>query len=165
MPAAQLRLPPSPASVGEARRMLRARLADWGLDANDDVEMSATQALNELTTNALLHARTEFNVVLEFEDEVLRVCVEDGSVKLPSMRSYGADATTGRGLSIVARLCRSWGSERTDTGKRVWFEISTLAETGGDDTHLHLVSSTGSGDAPEPSTVAGPRVSCLVLAA
>jgi two-component sensor histidine kinase len=166
MPAAQLRLTPAPASVGEARRMLRARLAEWGLDANDDVEMAATQALNELTTNALLHARTEFTVTLEYEDEVLRVCVEDGSVKLPAMRTYGTDATTGRGLAIVARLCRSWGSEKTDTGKRVWFEISTLADaTTDDDTQLHLVSSSGSDDAPAPKLSAGPWARTTVLAA
>jgi hypothetical protein len=38
-------------------------------------------------------------------------------------RSYAVDAATGRGLRLVNRLCRSWGVEKAEPGKRVWFEL------------------------------------------
>jgi anti-sigma regulatory factor (Ser/Thr protein kinase) len=121
MPTASLRLAPTPESVGAARRMLRETLSTWGLPV---LEYAAAQALTEIATNAVIHARTAFNVTLQWADDVLKVCVEDESPRLPVQRSYAVDATTGRGLSLVDRLCRSWGVQRTETGKQVWFEVS-----------------------------------------
>jgi len=121
MPSADFRLPPNPQSVGEARRRLRALLHDWDLD---DLELAASQGLTELATNAVIHARTEFEVHVKWDGEVLNVCVRDFSSKLPIQRDYAAEATTGRGLRVVQSICRSWGVERTDQGKQVWFELA-----------------------------------------
>ena len=126
MPTAQLRLAPAPESVGAARRMLRETLAGWGLSV---LEFAASQALTEIATNAVIHARTAFQVTVEWADDVLKVCVEDGSSRLPVQRRYAADATTGRGLSLVDRLCRTWGVRRTDAGKQVWFEVTATDNT------------------------------------
>ncbi|MDQ1704406.1 MAG: hypothetical protein QOF18_772 [Frankiaceae bacterium] len=136
MPTAQLRLPPEPESVGVARRMLRDHLTSWGIDG---LEFPASQALTELATNAVIHARTDFVVTAQWSDDVLRVGVHDDSPRLPVQRSYAVDATTGRGLALVALLCRSWGVERDGTGKQVWFEVTTAAGAGADDVDLdHL---------------------------
>jgi anti-sigma regulatory factor (Ser/Thr protein kinase) len=135
MPTAQLQLPPEPESVGIARRMLRDQLIDWRIDG---LEFAASQALTELATNAVIHARTDFTVTVEWSEDVLRVCVHDRSPKLPVQRTYALDATTGRGLALVARLCRSWGVERDGTGKQVWFEVSAGAGVGDDDVEPDL---------------------------
>ncbi|MBV9291688.1 MAG: ATP-binding protein [Frankiales bacterium] len=121
MPSADFRLPPNPQSVGESRRRLRALLHDWDLD---ELEFAATQGLTELATNAVIHARTDFEVHVNWKGEVLTVCVRDFSPKLPIQRDYAAEATTGRGLRVVQSICRSWGVERTDEGKQVWFEVA-----------------------------------------
>lgn len=133
MPSEQVRLAPEPSSVGSARAMLREALTRWDLD---DLEFAASQALTELATNAVIHARTEFVVSVTWENEVLRVCVEDSSPRLPAQRNYAIDATTGRGLALVDRLCHSWGIERTDVGKRVWFEVIEGEDAFGDDGDL-----------------------------
>lgn len=121
MPHARVALAPEPQSVGRARRLLRESLTAWSLD---NLEFAASQALTELATNAVIHARTAFDVLLESNNGTLRVCVDDRSQRLPVQRSYAIDAATGRGLRLVNRLCRSWGVERTADGKRVWFEIA-----------------------------------------
>jgi anti-sigma regulatory factor (Ser/Thr protein kinase) len=128
MPFGEFRLPPEPRSVGIARRRLREQLAEWGLD---DLEYEACQALTEIATNVVLHARTDFVVRVEWSAYVLRVCVRDYSTKLPIQRDYAAEATTGRGLTVVQTMCRSWGVERTGDGKQVWFELAVEAPAGG----------------------------------
>lgn len=121
MPTADLSLAPEPSSVGAARRFLRATLEQWGVG---ELEYAANQALTELATNAVIHARTPFEVTIEWADDVLRVLVVDRSPQLPVQRSYRADAATGRGLAVVSSLCRSWGSEPRAGGKAVWFDLT-----------------------------------------
>lgn len=132
MPSERLRLPPEPSSVGTARHLLRQMLERWELEG---LEFAATQALTEIATNAVIHARTDFEVVIDWDGEVLRVCVHDRSPRLPMPRRYGLDATTGRGLAMVDRLCRSWGVEATEDGKQVWFEVAS-ADHGGAEADL-----------------------------
>lgn len=129
MPSERLRLPPEPSSVGTARHLLRQMLERWDLEG---LEFAATQALTEIATNAVIHARTEFEVIIDWDGGVLRVCVHDHSPRLPMPRRYGLDATTGRGLAMVDRLCRSWGVEATDDGKQVWFEVTSDDHGSGD---------------------------------
>lgn len=124
MPSAEHRFPPEPSSVADARRFIRSLLTDWDADG---VEFAASQALTELATNAVLHAKTAFTVTVEWHREVLRLCVEDESVKLPVQRSYARDAATGRGLTLVATLCRAWGVDGRPRGKAVWCEITSDA--------------------------------------
>lgn len=121
MPSAQRTFASDPRSVGDARTFLRSTLAGWRAE---DLEYAAAQALTELTTNAVIHARTDFEVLVQWQDNVLRVCVHDGSLKPAVERSYAADATTGRGLRLVSSLCRSWGVEMSADGKTVWCELT-----------------------------------------
>lgn len=149
MPTVVLRLPPEPESVGAARRALRDQLAAWGADELDFV---ATQALTELATNAVIHAHTEFTVTIVWSGDLLRVAVQDGSLKLPRQRGYAVDATTGRGLALVDRLCQSWGVDRDGAGKTVWFEVAegVEADDSGLDAESLLAAYGDDGDIASP---------------
>ncbi|MDQ1709127.1 MAG: hypothetical protein QOG49_512 [Frankiaceae bacterium] len=109
------------ASVAAARQFLRDQLSSWGQQA---VEWAAELAVSELASNSVLHANTEFTVSLRvLPDGAIRVEVIDGVRRRPRQRDYGTDATTGRGISLVARLARAWGVEPLPAGKVVWCEL------------------------------------------
>jgi hypothetical protein len=111
---------PTPESARAARSFVQAALGDV------DSELSETVLLltSELTTNAMLHARTDFQVsVARPGEEVLRVEVSDGNTRLPQPCMAPADATTGRGLALVDALASAWGADRHPRGKTVWFEV------------------------------------------
>ena len=111
-------------SVGSARRAVRQALQEPGLTwLADDVGT----VVSELATNALLHARSEFTVVLTVERERLLVSVVDESPVLPRLRRFGGPgSTTGRGLQLVAALSTAWGVVRPTAsgGKETWCEFA-----------------------------------------
>lgn len=115
------RLPPVPASVPEARRLVRDLLVTAG---RDDLEDTAALLVSEIVTNALLHAGTPIHVAARLEGRQLRVEVADGSLHLPVPRRYGSTAGTGRGLLMVEQLVDDWGVQRQVDGKVVWFTLS-----------------------------------------
>ncbi len=121
------RLPPVPASVPEARRLVCDLLRSVG---REDLEDSAALLVSEIVTNALLHAGTPINVAARFEDRRLRVEVRDGSVHLPVPRRYASTAGTGRGLLMVEQLVDDWGVLRHADGKTVWFVVSDADHAG-----------------------------------
>lgn len=114
-----------PVSVRDARRMVREFLARHGADALLD---ASELALSEVVTNAVLHARTPLEVTLVLEtDCVLRVEVADHSPRLPSQRGYSAQATTGRGMDLVAALTQECGVlPDARGGKTVWFVVGAV---------------------------------------
>ena len=119
-----------------ARRFVTDGLAAWGrVDVLDDVAL----CVSELASNAALHSSSSFmHIGLGLHRDVVRVSVEDdGAVPAqavtPRPSFPGPDdpavlledeATTGRGLAIVSILASDWGVEQTQTGKRIWCEIS-----------------------------------------
>lgn len=113
--------PPEPSSAGRARRFLAATLEEWGLDA--PLVHTATLLASELVTNALLHAATDFTLVVRRRDPRLRIEVRDRSSRLPARRDYDLEALTGRGLGMVELLAREWGIEPSPDGKAVWFDL------------------------------------------
>ncbi len=113
-------LPPEPASVGEARRLVRGLLEGTGLqDVTDDAQM----AVSELVTNALVHAGGEIHLAASITGPGLRVEVGDASPHLPVRRDYAARSATGRGLHMVENVVTRWSSFPLGRGKVVWFEI------------------------------------------
>ncbi|MDX6268349.1 MAG: hypothetical protein QOD70_3089 [Frankiales bacterium] len=99
-------LPAEPASVGQARRFVRGVLADWKLESLVD---TVTLLTSELATNAVLHARTGFAVVVSLSGREVRVDVLDGSMVTPRSRQPSLTAATGRGVNMVAALADDWG--------------------------------------------------------
>lgn len=150
-----LRLASAPVSASEARKVLRQLLADAGRE----VWLEAAElACTEIISNAVLHAHTPIDVKIILTAEQLRVEVRDFSPALPVQRSYPGEATTGRGMALVAALVDEHGVSDIDgTGKTVWFtlrgehqeptEDELLAAW--DDAHWDLDEATDSGTAPE----------------
>ncbi len=116
-----VRLPPHPASVAEARALLRTLLADAG---REDLVETAVLLVSEVVTNALLHAGTDIHLTGRLDRGGLHVSVGDGSTHLPARRRYAATAGTGRGLLMVESMVDEWGVTRRDDGKTVWFRVS-----------------------------------------
>jgi hypothetical protein len=108
-------------SVRDARRFLSAALLAWDAGSYD---FGAPQVLSELATNAALHARSSYTVSIELSDDCLLIQVSDGSSRLPRARNYAPDATTGRGMSLVAALSLEWGSTTVQGGKTVWARVA-----------------------------------------
>ena len=122
------RVDPTPAAPRAARRFLRDRLHEWGLPA-DRVD-TAELCLSEVVTNAVLHANTPIGVLLTREEDRIRVVVEDGGRQRQVARRVGAgpDDVGGRGLLLVEELTVAWGSEQSERGTVVWFEVGTEAD-------------------------------------
>lgn len=121
-------LGPDPSSAGAARRLLREVLVETGregwLDAGELV-------VSEVVTNATLHAHTTIDVHIDVYDDEVCVEVRDRNPALPVARGYDDQATTGRGMGLVAVLARSFGVEALGTeGKVVWFCVGDEAESG-----------------------------------
>ncbi len=118
------RFPATTASVGQSRRFLLSHLpaAARGEEADELVLM-----LSELSTNAVQHAATEFEVAVHVAPDCRRVRVEvsDGSAGFPTPPEQLPEAPHGRGLHIVRALADAWGIEmrRDRPGKTVWFSL------------------------------------------
>jgi anti-sigma regulatory factor (Ser/Thr protein kinase) len=119
-----LRLPAEPSSAGAARRFVAAALGG----SAGPIEDLAVLLVSELASNAVLHARTDFDVCVRVRSDGFRVEVEDGSPVMPTLKHYVAESVTGRGLHMVAASADRWGFESTHTGKVVWFEMSRESE-------------------------------------
>jgi anti-sigma regulatory factor (Ser/Thr protein kinase) len=90
----------------------------------DDLADDVRVVVSELATNAVLHARTPFAVSATCDGTRLRVAVADQSATLPRLRRRdSSDATTGRGLAMVACLSARWGVDETGEGKTTWCEF------------------------------------------
>ncbi|WP_336921098.1 ATP-binding SpoIIE family protein phosphatase [Aquipuribacter sp. SD81] len=115
-------LPPVASAAREGRRWLGEVLRGWDVTYRvADLEV----ALSELVTNAVVHARSPAEVTVRAGDGRVLVTVSDrGAHGVAQPHELPLGATRGRGLSIVADLADAWGSQRTTSGQRVWFEVA-----------------------------------------
>ena len=121
MPPAVLRLEPRAESVREARHFLRELLRTADRERWTD---AAELALSEVVTNGVLHAHTDLTLRVVLTSDLLRVEVADGNPTLPvQRRAYDAEATTGRGLELVAAMVQDCGVRPEPSGKVVWFTV------------------------------------------
>jgi anti-sigma regulatory factor (Ser/Thr protein kinase) len=121
-----LMLPFTPSSAGIARRRLVSDLAMAGVA--EAAISDAAVVVSELFSNALQHAKplngAQISVWWQLEDSSVRVSVKDGGgPTLPELGELGQLTTGGRGLRIVARLSRCWGTRCDDEGTTVWAEV------------------------------------------
>ena len=120
-----LELPPEPISAVKARQLIRELVRECG---REEWLEAAELAVTELVTNGILHAHTQLRVSATCDDE-LRVEIADDSPVMPTQRERGVEATTGRGMGLVAALTQEHGSTATPNGgKVVWFVIRGTAE-------------------------------------
>lgn len=111
--------------------MVRQFLEEIGRHAWLD---AAELAISEVVTNASLHAHTPIDIRLS--GYVDHVCVEvrDFNSTLPVQRNYDVQATTGRGMSLVAAITLECGVHPLgENGKVVWFCVGDSPPSSGQD--------------------------------
>ncbi|MFD5098059.1 SpoIIE family protein phosphatase [Streptomyces albidochromogenes] len=140
--AAWTSLPGNPLAPAAARRFVRAALAEWtglGLPAaegfTDRVADDAVILVNELVTNAVVHAGTNVELVCHLEeateDDPAALVVEVSDhhpARVVRNEPGGSPATGGqefgRGLHLVAALAACWGVTYRTGLKTVWARIA-----------------------------------------
>ena len=119
---------PTVAAVARARGFVREFLET--VPRHAALVPDALVVVSELATNAVMHARSGFEVSLSSSAHVLRIVVRDASSTLPVRRTPDRAAEGGRGLTLIAAMAERWGTEITDSGKVVWAELRAGSHAG-----------------------------------
>jgi anti-sigma regulatory factor (Ser/Thr protein kinase) len=127
--SSSLLLPFTASSVGVARRHLVADLIEAGVCASAVTD--AALVISELLSNALQHAEplpgADIRVAWDLDGDSVRVAVSDGGGPTrPQLGEPTPTTTGGRGLRIVARLSRRWGTLSDREGTTVWAEVLVM---------------------------------------
>lgn len=148
-------LGPRAGAARSARRFVEDQLTGAGLEhLADDAGLLTT----ELAANAVLHARTDFDVVVHRVASGARVEVRDRSSVLPVFTAPSATAMSGRGLLLVQTLAAAWGSEVLPVGgKSVWFELAEAAVVADLDLSVDDLLAAWADEEPAPQ-VPAPRL-------
>lgn len=112
-----------------ARDLVADALREWDCGPLLD---DAVLCVSELAANAVLHARTSYEVIVRRTGGGVRLEVLDGrphelAVPVPHGRAgegLPELRVTGRGLQIVAALSDRWGVITSNATKAVWAELS-----------------------------------------
>ena len=78
---------------------------------------------SELATNALVHARSAFEVIASEHDGTVHVEVRDGCATPPERVSVKRTDEHGRGIKLLGALSTEWGVVDNPDGKTVWFDL------------------------------------------
>ena len=125
---ARSRLAAEVQSAGSARRFVETTLEEW--DCADSLEI-VKLLVSELVTNAVVHAGSDAEVVVQLTPSVLHIEVMDDSPVMPVLRKPGSSDTSGRGLALVENFASAWGTRRLAHGKSVWFDVPRSMATDG----------------------------------
>lgn len=106
-------------AVRRARELVRSTLRAWELQALTD---PAVLLVSELVTNSLRYAHGPIGVRMVCGASLL-VEVSDPLPDAPRARRPSLDEEGGRGLQLVSRQARRWGTRQGPIGKTVWFEL------------------------------------------
>ena len=121
-----LMLPFAASSVGAARRRLVSDMIAAGIC--DSAVCDVALVFSELLSNALRHADPlpggNIRVAWRLDGDCVQVSVRDGGGETrPELGEPTPGATGGRGLRIVAKLSRGWGTSHRDGGSTVWAQV------------------------------------------
>ena len=91
----------------------------------DHAVADAALVISELLSNAILHAYPlpgeRLQVAWAMDASSVEVAVSDGgSPTVPRAGHPSPSSVSGRGLSIVEHLCKTWGVRTDDVGLTVW---------------------------------------------
>lgn len=115
--------PNQASAVAAARAFVLSALPQLDQGPRERVELM----VSELSTNAVKHAQSPFNVTVLTEEDRVRVEVNDEGERAPVPRHPAPTDTTGRGLVIVQALSDEWGVDLHDGDKTVWFTLRMRA--------------------------------------
>jgi anti-sigma regulatory factor (Ser/Thr protein kinase) len=119
----ELRLAPVPQAPARAREFIRNRLPVLGLP---QLVETATLVATELVTNSYKHAPEGPSwLSLHLAGSRLLLEVQDCSARLPEFREPDYAAESGRGLHLVAALCKDLDWSLVDGGKVIWALLET----------------------------------------
>jgi anti-sigma regulatory factor (Ser/Thr protein kinase) len=107
-------------SARGARRFASKVLASWGCE---DLEDAVLLLVSELVTNAVIHARSDVEVVLRLRPSRVRVEIIDAATDYIQRRDAASEDQSGRGMALTEALAASWGVDSLVAGKSVWFEV------------------------------------------
>jgi len=117
-------LEPAVGAARQARELVTEACARWELP---DLVGPACTVVTELVNNAVVHARTSLQVLVQRRGDGLAVEVSDGSPLLPQPRGTTASTTPGgRGLLMVQAIAAQWGCTPATDGKTVWALVSPM---------------------------------------
>lgn len=119
--SARTALPCDARSVAVARHFVTAQLDSWGIES--DCSYGAELMVSELVSNAVLHARTDVEILVDRVADGVRIGVIDRSRRALLRKRHSLGSATGRGLMLVDQLSSSWGVQNRRRGKLVWFEV------------------------------------------
>ena len=121
MTVAVTTLPAQDRSPGTARRAVQEALTAAGLEVMLD---DALLLVSELVTNAVVHAGTELELLIDIGPGLARIEVIDHGPGLP-VRHGDPDDTRedGRGIFLLDALAQEWGTRHFAGGKSVWFVL------------------------------------------
>lgn len=115
------------ASSRLARQLIRKTGEEWGIPG---IISDAAVVASELIDNMVHHARSEGQLRLDLDRNTLTISVADADNRLPQLRVPGLCAQGGRGLVLVDKLSRTWGTaSRPGGGKVVWAVLTVSART------------------------------------
>jgi hypothetical protein len=114
---ARAEFPPAASSVPRARDLVATVTEHLPHRAREAAEL----VTNELASNSVLHARTDFEVFAAADDTTVEVVVADraGWTDPPGHD----DVPPGNGLLLVGLLASEWAAEVEGPGKKVWARL------------------------------------------
>ncbi|MGW0517291.1 MULTISPECIES: ATP-binding protein [unclassified Crossiella] len=112
----------SAAACRQARLLVRATLAGWGVTGT--VVEDAMLVANELVANVVDHAQGPLRLELLPRTGGVLIRVSDGSPTPPRLHRGPVDSVRRRGLQLVEALSVRWGHQPTGQGKIVWAELT-----------------------------------------
>ncbi|MFI1467083.1 SpoIIE family protein phosphatase [Streptomyces wuyuanensis] len=119
-------LPSDGTAVDRAHTLTAGQLAAWGLEVLED---PTRPIVGELVTNAVRDSNGPIRLRL-IRHEVLTVEVSDADVGSPRPQSARTVDENGRGLAMVARLSRRWGTRPVAGGRVLWAEADLAQPSG-----------------------------------
>jgi anti-sigma regulatory factor (Ser/Thr protein kinase) len=111
-----------PAPLSKLRQWITSTLSDLSAEHLTDLVL----VCSELVSNAYEHGRHPRRIALWHRPrtETVYIEVDDAGQDLPDLRVPQSQEPRGRGLVLVDRLSRAWGTRLRERGKTVWAEMT-----------------------------------------
>lgn len=107
-------------ALGSARAFAGGTLSAWGVSSSDVILV-----VGELAANAVVHAKSAFEVTLRQQPGGIVAEVTDNSDGVPMAGRPDEEGVGGRGLTIVEGIARAWGFHAGVSWRKVvWAEIA-----------------------------------------